>query len=197
MFLLLSKSFYFTILFGKNIKIMSISVIRIFHIYGLVTYVFHVWLYLVLTKRTGDIEQNPRPKPNSCQSFSIWHWNFNSFSAHSFIKISLLKAYIATHKLDAICLSETFFGSSVLNDDDDGLEIPGYGLFRADHPANNKRGGVCIYCRNCLHLKILGIQYLQECINLKRGIRGKSSRFASLYRPPSPSQDNFEAFITR
>ena len=91
MFLLFSKSFLFTILLRKNMKIMNILVIRIFHIYMLVTYVFHVWLYLILTKRSGDIEQNPGPKSNSCQSFSICHWNLNSISAHNFIKIFLLK----------------------------------------------------------------------------------------------------------
>ena len=74
----------------------------------LVTYVFHVWLYLILTKRSGDIEQNPGPKSDPCQSFSICHWNLNSISAHYFIKISLLKTYTATYKLDVICLSEIY-----------------------------------------------------------------------------------------
>ena len=51
---------------------MNILVIRIFfHIYMLVTYVVHVWFYLILTKQSGDIEQNPGPKSN----FSICHWN--------------------------------------------------------------------------------------------------------------------------
>ena len=106
----------FAILLRKNIKIINIVVIRIFHIYVLliyvlviyvlviyvlviyvlviymlVIYVFPAWLYLILTKRSGDIEQNPRPKSNSCQSFSICHWNLNSISAHNFIKIFLLK----------------------------------------------------------------------------------------------------------
>ena len=128
---------------------MNKLVIRIIHIYVLVTYVFHVWLYLILTKRSGDIEQNPGSKPNSCQSFSICHWNLNSISAHNFIKISLLKTYIATDKLDVICLSETYLDSSNSNDDDN-LEIPGYNFYRADHPSNTKRGGACIYYRNSL-----------------------------------------------
>ena len=51
---------------------MNILVTRIFfHIYMLVTYVVHVWFYLILTKQSGDIEQNPGPKSN----FSICHWN--------------------------------------------------------------------------------------------------------------------------
>ena len=105
--------------------------IRIFHIYTLVTYVFHVWLYLILTTQSGDIEQNPRPKSSSCQSLSFCHWNLSSISAHNCIKISLLKTYIATFKLDVICLSEFYLDSSISNDDNN-LEIPGYDLFRAD-----------------------------------------------------------------
>ena len=33
------------------------------------TDLFHVWLFFIRTKRSGDIEQNPEPKPNSCQNF--------------------------------------------------------------------------------------------------------------------------------
>ena len=58
---------------------------------------------------------------------------------------------------------KTYLDSSV-SDDDDNLEITGYDLFRADRTSNAKRGGVCIYYRNSLPLKTLGIQYLQECI---------------------------------
>ena len=137
MFLLFSKSFCFTILLRKNVEIMNILVIRIIHIYVLVTYVFHLWLYLILTRRSGDFEQNLGPKSNSGQSFSICHWNLHSISEHNFIKISLLKSYIATHKLDVICLSETYLDSSISNDDDN-LEIPGYDLYRADHSSNTK-----------------------------------------------------------
>ena len=143
MFLLFSKSFCFTILVRKNNKIMNILVIRIFHIYVLVAHVFHVWLYLILTNWSGDIEQNPRSKSNSCQSFSFCHWNLNRISAHSFIKISLLKTYIATHKLHVISLSETYL-DSIISNDDDNWEFPGYDLFRADHPPNTERGCFCL-----------------------------------------------------
>ena len=62
-------------------------------------YLFHVWLFFIRNKRSGNIELNPGPKPNSCQSFSICHWNLNNISARNFIKLSLLKPYIAIHKL--------------------------------------------------------------------------------------------------
>ena len=175
---------------------MNILLLRIIHIYALATYVFHIWLYLILTKRSRDIEHNPGPKSNSCQSFSVCYWNLNSISAHNFIKMSLLKTYTATYKLNVICLSETYLDSSISNDDDN-LEIPGYDLFRADHPSNTKRGGVCICYRNSLALKILNVQYLHECINFEIRIGGKLCRFVSVYRSPSQSQDDFESFAKR
>ena len=45
---------------------------------------------------------------------------------------------------DVLCLPETFLDSDILSDDVD-LNILGYNLVRADHPANAKLGDVCIY----------------------------------------------------
>ena len=56
----------------------------------------------------------------------------------------LLKACIAFHKFDIICISDTYLDCSTPCDDSD-LEISGYTLVCSDHPSNNKRGGVCIY----------------------------------------------------
>ena len=70
--------------------------------------------------------------------------------------MSLLKAYNATHKYDIICLSETYLNSSIPYDDDN-LEIAGYNLIRADHPSEDRRGGVFIYYKNTLPLKVLDI----------------------------------------
>ena len=122
-------SFCVIVLFMKNIKNINLLATKILFIYMLSTCLFHVWLFLILTKRSGDIEQNHVPKPNSCQSFSICHWNLNSISAHNFIKLSLLRPYIAIHKFDVVCLSETYLNASISNDDD-SLEVPSYNLFR-------------------------------------------------------------------
>ena len=52
-----------------------------------------MWLYLILTKQSGDIQHKPGPKSNSCRSFSICHWNVNIISVYNFIITSLLKSY--------------------------------------------------------------------------------------------------------
>ena len=49
-----------------------------------------MWLYSLAIKCSGNIEENPGPKPNSCEYLSICDGNLNSISAHNFIKLSLL-----------------------------------------------------------------------------------------------------------
>ena len=58
-----------------------------------------------------------------------------------------------------------------------------------------RRGGVCVYYKNTLPLKLVNINYLQECLNFEFKIGNKLCNFISLYRSPSQSQDNFETFI--
>ena len=102
-------------------------------------------------KLCGDVEENPGPKPSSNQIFSIFYWNLNGISVHNYIRLSLLRAYLSTHRFDVICLSETYLDSDTSHEDAN-LEIVGYTLIRADHPSNTKRGGTCLYYRNSLAL---------------------------------------------
>ena len=67
--------------------------------------------------------------------------------------LTQLKVYITAHKIDIICLSETYLDSTIQSDNDN-LEIPGYNLVRSDHPWNNKRGGVCMYYKVSLPLRV-------------------------------------------
>ena len=112
---------------------------------------------------SGDVETHLGLQSKRCQEFSICHWNLDSITTHSFIKASLLKAYITIYNYDVICLSERYLDSSIPSDDEN-LEIRSYNLIRADHPSNSKLGGVCVYYRNSQPLKILDIFYLQKCI---------------------------------
>ena len=136
----------------------------------------------------------PEPRRNTDETFSICHWKLNSLLTYNYNKLFFLRAYIAVHKFDLICLSETYLDSTVASDDEN-LEITGYNLVRSDHPANTKRGGVCLYYKTCLPLRVLDIQYLNECINFELIIGDKLYTFVALYRSPSQSQDNFETFI--
>ena len=153
------------------------------------------WLYKIfLVLLSGDVEINLGPIRNTNETFSVCHWNLNSLLVYNYNKLFLLRAYIAVHKFDVICLSETYLDSTVASDDEN-LEITGYNLVRSDHPANNERGGVCLYYKTYLPLRVLDIQYLNECINFELKIGDKLCTFVALYRSPSQSLDNFETFI--
>ena len=141
----------------------------------------------------GDVEINPGPKTISQQGFSICHWNLNSIIAHNFAKIFLFKAYVAIHKFDIIRLSETYLGSSIPTNNDN-LDIDGYNLLRSDHPSNTKRGEVCIYYKNYLPLRVININYLNECIVFDIKLGDKICGSVVLYRSPSQSSDKFESF---
>ena len=95
--------------------------------------------------------------------------------------------------MDIICLSEIYLDSSIPSDDEN-LELPGYNLVRTDNPTNTKRGGVCIYYHNSLPLKVIDIQFLNECINFEIRIGGKLCSFLCLCRSPSQTRDIFETF---
>ena len=72
--------------------------------------------------------------------------------------------------------------------------MSGYNLVRSDQPINSKRGGVYIYYKNYLPLRIISVNYLSECINFEITIGNKICNFITLYRSPSQNQDNFLAF---
>ena len=65
---------------------------------------------------------------------------------------------------------------------------------RSDHLFNSKRGGVCIYYKNYLPLRIISVNYLSERINFEITIGNKICNFITLYRSPSQNQDDFLAF---
>ena len=80
----------------------------------------------------GNFEVNPGPMPHSCNSFSICHWDLNNFSAHNFIKVSLLGAYVTINKFDVISLSEAYLDLSDLSNEPN-LDLTGYNLEQTIH----------------------------------------------------------------
>ena len=84
-----------------------------------------------------------------------------------------------------------FSWNSSFPSDDDDLDISGYIMVRADHAANCKRGGVFIYYKNCLPLKVLDIRFLHESIAFNLQIGEKLRSFIFLCRSLYQSYDDF------
>ena len=60
-----------------------------------------------------------------------------------------------------------------------------------------KGGGACIYCNNCLPLRVLNIWRLNKYVVLEVNFNGKSVLLSSLNRSPSQSTDEFHNFLSK
>ena len=147
-----------------------------------------LFISVILLLLSGNIETSPGPNPGYLKSFSFCHWNLNSIAAHNFIKMSLLQAYKGINRFDIICLSETYLDNSY-HTDDDQLTFPGYNLIRADNPNNIKRGGVCIYHRDSLPVKVINLNILNECLVCELSLGSQHVCLVSIYRTPSQSNN--------
>ena len=72
--------------------------------------------------------------------------------------------YISTYKHDFMCLSETYLDSSTPSNI---IDIQGYKLIRSDHPDNIKRGGVCIYYKESLPVRVINLPFFKEALLLE------------------------------
>ena len=69
-------------------------------------------------------------------------------------------------------LSEPYLDSSFPTDDG-SLQISGYSFVRAYHPSNTKPGGVLIYYKTFLPIKLIDVKCLNESFNFELRIRAK------------------------
>ena len=155
---------------------------------------FYFICFLILLVSSGDIETNPGPRKSSPAKFC--HWNLNGLAAHDFVKVPLKEAFVSTHNFDILCLPETFLGST-LDLNKENINIDDYSILRADHPSNNKRGGVCIYFKQSLPLiRRDDLSTMQEAIVTEISVKNETCFFTCFYRSPSQSHDEFENFCS-
>ena len=64
-----------------------------------------------------------------------------------------------------------------------------------DHPSNITHGGVLLYYKSFLPLKLIDVNYSNGCISFELRIGRKVCKFVSLYRSPSQNRDEFETFL--
>lgn len=62
-----------------------------------------------------------------------------------------------------MCLIETYLGS-LISLNYVFLDLQGCKLAHADHPNNVKRGGICIYYKESLAVRVTNLPYRQEAL---------------------------------
>ena len=128
----------------------------------------------------------------------IVYSHFVTLTLIAYQHITLQRWYIynAIYKYDfKICLLETYLDSSMLSDNV-SLDLGGYKLVHADQPNNVKRGGVCIYYKESLPVRVINLPHLQEALFLELNDQNKKIITSSLYRFPSQNSEEFKSFLT-
>ena len=77
------------------------------------------------------------------------------------------------------------------------LFYQGYNLLRADHPSNSKPGGVCIFYKETLGVRIVKSLSFNECIICEVSIQNSKGYVGAVYRSPSRNIYEFENFFVK
>ena len=78
-------------------------------------------------------------------------------------------------------------------------QLNGYHIFRADHPSNTKRGGVCIYHKEYLGVRLVKLSNLSQCIVSEIFLQNCKGYIAVVYRYPSKdnSSSHFDELLSK
>ncbi len=114
--------------------------------------------------------------------------------------IDELRILLATSPIDVLAINETWFNSTISDND---VYIPGYEIIRRDRAfrsADGKTyGGVCFYVRsniNFIQRKDMSIDDLENlCIQIQKP-NSKPFLVATWYRPSNSNVDKFNYFET-
>ena len=123
---------------------------------------------------------------------SFCNWNLNTLSKDDFYRITLLQAHNTEHNYDIISLCETS-----LDDEVEVPEMPGYKFHSCNHPDGNRSGGVGIFYKESLPLKIREDLSFHESIVCELIFGRKHIFFVVLYRNPKykANSTEFKSFL--
>ena len=158
-------------------------------------YRFFLCYYDLIIILSSDIETHPGPCPRPfCSGFndgflSFCNWNVNTLIKNEFERVTCIEAHNSLYNYDIISLCETS-----LNKD---IKVPenilkGYHFFSSDHPSGDKKGGVGIFYKETLPLKIRNDLSFDESIVVELIFGHKKIFFTVLYRNPIYKSDSPE-----
>ena len=85
--------------------------------------------------------------------------------------------------------------SSVSSDEKD-IAIEGYNIVCADHPSNDKEGGLCIYYEESFAVQFININFLNRCVLCEVTFDNKKGYSTVLYRSPNQGSAEFDNFLS-
>ena len=139
------------------------------------------WLPFLLIKLSNDVHLNPGP-PFQNNYFTFMSWNLNSLSKDNFQRVRLIEAHNSLFNYDIISICETGLN--------DSIELPDsllddYTFVSSNNPANTRHGGVGLFFKNSLPVKVRNDLSFDESIVVELRFGRKKIFFTTLYRSPA------------
>ena len=148
----------------------------------MITFIFDSipsWIIFSRILLSGDEELNLGDK-----HFTFLNWNLNSLAKDNFGRAQLLEAHNSIFDYDLISICETSL--------DDTIEIPevlieDYTFVNCNNPNNTKHGGVGLFYKNNLPIKVRNDLSFDESIVVELRFGRKKIFFTVLYKSPTIS----------
>ena len=141
---------------------------------------------------SNDIQLKPGPTLQN-NLFNFMTWNVNSLGKDNFQRVQLLEAHNSIFKYDLISINETSLNDTV--------ELPetlldNYSFLHANNSANTRHGGVGLFYRNSLPVRI-DLSF-EETIVVEMKFGRKKVFFTVLYRSPAfnYTSPEFQSFLS-
>jgi len=129
---------------------------------------------------SNDIEKNPGDIISNY--FTFCNWNLNSLATKNFSRKNLLEAHNILHKYDIISVCETGFDDTVIIPEN---MLEDYTFISCNSPLNTKHGGVGLFLKDSLAIKVRNDISFDETLVVEIMIGKKKIFFTVLYRSPS------------
>ena len=159
-----------------------------------------LWYLLLHIILSSDVHPNPGHVPVSNNFsggfFSFCNWNLNTLSKDAFHRVSLIEAHNTTFDYDIISLCETSLNDTIQIPDN---ILPGYKYYPCNHPDGSRSGGVGIFYKETLPIRMRDDLSFEECIVSELIFGHKRIFFTVLYRNPANKADSpeFDHFLEK
>ena len=156
-----------------------------------------LWFIALKLLLSSDVHPNPGPfnESNFSSGFlTFCNWNLNTLSKNDFYRVTLLEAFNVNMNYDIISLCETSLNETIVVEDN---LIPGYKFYPWNHPDGSRNGGVGIFYKESLPLRVRLDLSFEECLVSELMFGHKKIFFTVLYRNPANkvSSPKFDHFI--
>ena len=155
------------------------------------------WYFGILITLSYDVHPNPGPliddtsKGFNSGFITFCNWNVNTLSKDEFHRVSLIEANNTIFDYDIISLCETSLNDRVTVPEN---ILNGYLYHPCNHPSGERKGGVGIFYKASLPLKIREDLSFGECIVTEMRFGRKKIFFTVLYRNPIQKAETPEFF---